>query len=135
MLLSILKIGSQNCVAADRFRNRQRNRVAADTEIGSDGGVINSIYIYIYIFFWVFTVKVRGNRDKEVQRAASVVCREAERGLVAGCCGEGDGDGCWFGKDNRGNDEGRELMSGGSGRRKSKERGNDGWKEKKGLGF
>jgi hypothetical protein len=93
------------------------------------------IYIYIYIFFWVFTVKVRGNRDKEVQRAASMVCREAERGLVAGCCGEGDGDGCWFGKDNRGNDEGREFMSGGSGRRKSKERGNDGWKEKKGLGF
>jgi hypothetical protein len=37
-----------------------------------------------------------GKGDEEVQWVASVVCWEAERGLVASYCGERDGDGCWF---------------------------------------
>ena len=42
-----------------------------------------------------------GKGDEEVQWTVSVVCWEAERGLVAGCCGEGGGDDCWFGRETK----------------------------------
>jgi hypothetical protein len=57
--LIILKKKQKNRVAADQEIGSE-NCVAADAEIGSENCVINYIYIYIYIyiiffFFWVFT--------------------------------------------------------------------------------